>query len=175
MQRITKYQLLLKVRHGAALPGSASTGAPPAAWPRCGHPHCYHPLLVTHRPGSLPWLSRSASVSEPPSAHLRKGLAPHRLLWGNCCAPTIVGAGAGTEQCTYGQTLPHGHMLRGSPHPHWAVLPHRSSWQGLPCVPYLCGPSRGSSTGWSEPVNGCEEGTCKSQMSIRGVRFETKE
>lgn len=49
VQRITKYQLLLKVRPRAAMPGQASPGAPlPALQP----PHCYHPLLPRTHPVS---------------------------------------------------------------------------------------------------------------------------
>lgn len=68
VQRITKYQLLLKVRRWA--PGLAGHALGPRPWH--GHPAAASLLLLPpgHSPTQLrlPWPSRNSAVSEPPSA-----------------------------------------------------------------------------------------------------------
>lgn len=105
VQRITKYQLLLKVRPRAAMPGRASPGAPLPAWLPCG---CLTVIIPswprTHPVSQPPQSSLNTLVSESPSSRLCKGLALHRPLWRTYYALAIVGAG--TVMCTYGQTPP---------------------------------------------------------------------
>lgn len=106
VQRITKYQLLLKVRPRAAMPGRAFPGALLPAWLPCSRltviiPSCHAPTQF-----QLPQTSLNTLASESASSHLCKGLALHRPLWRTYYALAIVGAG--TVTCAYGQTPPPG-------------------------------------------------------------------
>lgn len=99
VQRITKYQLLLKVRGRAATPGRAAPGAPSPPAP---------PPSRTPLSGGRPDPSLNPVVSAP-SSHLCEALALHTPLWRACCALPVVGRQEHRGRQA-GRPCPTGHM-----------------------------------------------------------------